>query len=297
MVVLVLSTGCSLQSSQNSPQQPGQPIGQQQTSQQQPAQQQWPAQYQPAQQQSAKRQPAQQQPAPWLRPTSEIGVRTRRPLIRPRGPRCPISASQIRSTPTSKIPPKTLTSRALTRVIDRPDQVLLVSATGTRARVVGCERVDDGYVQVLGPFAARVGRNGVAGRGLKREGDGRTPSGVFALGSGFGTRKNPGLADSFGWFTVGRTDVWVDDPTSRFYNTHQVRPANGRWRSAEKLQIKPYRAAQVIGYNEARIAGRGSAIFLHVGTGRPTAGCVSLRVDHLQAVMRWERTDAVIAIS
>jgi L,D-peptidoglycan transpeptidase YkuD (ErfK/YbiS/YcfS/YnhG family) len=88
----------------------------------------------------------------------------------------------------------------------------------------------------------------------------------------------------------------VDDPKSRLYNTHQSGPARGRWRSAEKLRIAPYRTAQVIGYNQARTAGRGSAIFLHLNTGRPTAGCVSLSAAHLRAVMRWERADAVIAI-
>jgi L,D-peptidoglycan transpeptidase YkuD (ErfK/YbiS/YcfS/YnhG family) len=215
-----------------------------------------------------------------LQATSRIGVQVRRPLVLPDGPRCSIT-------------------KALSKAIDRrrPEQVLLVSANGSRARVVGCERVDDEYVRVLGPFAARVGRHGVASRGTKREGDGRTPAGVWALRSGFGTAKNPGLADSFGWFTPGRADVWVDDPASRLYNTHQVGPARGRWHSAEKLRIKPYRTAQVIGYNQARTPGRGSAIFLHRATGRPTAGCVSLGARSLRAVMQWERAGAVIAIS
>jgi len=214
-----------------------------------------------------------------LRVTARIGVRARLPRTRPKGPRCTVS-------------------RTLAAVINRsrPDQILLVTADGTWARVVGCERVNARYVRVLGPFSARVGSRGVAPRGAKREGDGRTPSGVFSLRSGFGTAKNPGLAGSFGWFTAGRADVWVDDPTSRLYNTHQSSPARGRWRSAEKLQITPYRTAQVIGYNQARTAGRGSAIFLHLSTGRPTAGCVSLSAAHLRAVMRWERADAVIAI-
>ena len=215
-----------------------------------------------------------------LWPSPRIGVRARRARVRPAGPLCPV--------PTS-----------LTGSIDRtrPDQVLFVTGQGTRARVVGCERVGDGYIQVLGPFAAWIGRHGTAPRAAKREGDGRTPSGVFSLRSGFGTARNPGLATGFGWFKAGRRDVWVDDPRSRLYNTHQQRPVRGRWRSAEKLRIEPYRTAQVIGYNQARTPGRGSAIFLHVSTGRPTAGCVALPAAHLRAVMRWERANAMIAIS
>jgi L,D-peptidoglycan transpeptidase YkuD (ErfK/YbiS/YcfS/YnhG family) len=211
---------------------------------------------------------------------SRIGVQARRPLVRPHGPRCPIT-------------------KAVLVALDhrRADQVLLVRASGTRAQVVGCERVGEEYLRTLGPFAGRVGRNGVASHGKKREGDGRTPSGIFDLRSGFGTAKNPGLPDSFGWFKTRRADVWVDDSTSGLYNTHQVGPAEGRWQRAEKLRIRPYRTAQVIDYNRARTPGRGSAIFLHRDTGRPTAGCVSLRVKPLRAVMRWERAGAVIAIS
>jgi L,D-peptidoglycan transpeptidase YkuD (ErfK/YbiS/YcfS/YnhG family) len=177
-------------------------------------------------------------------------------------------------------------------------QVVVVKAKGNKATVSGCSRRRGKYVRTLGPFAARIGTRGLAKRGAKREGDGRTPSGVFGLGSGFGSKGNPGLSTAgFEWFTAGRSDVWVDDPGSKLYNTHQKSAAHGRWRSAERLRIKPYEYAQVIRYNQKRIPGRGSAIFLHVGTGGPTAGCVSLSSDELRAVMKWESTGAVIAIS
>ena len=52
----------------------------------------------------------------------------------------------------------------------------------------------------------------------------------------------------------------------------------------------------MIGYNEAHTPGRGSAIFFHVSTGGPTAGCVSLPASALLEVMRWERPGAVIVI-
>ena len=91
--------------------------------------------------------------------------------------------------------------------------------------------------------------------------------------------------------------MWVDDSASALYNTHQRKPANGRWTSAENLLNTPaYNYAQVIGYNEARTPGKGSAIFLHVDSGGGTAGCVSLPTAALLAVMRWERVGAVISI-
>ncbi len=53
----------------------------------------------------------------------------------------------------------------------------------------------------------------------------------------------------------------------------------------------------MIGYNEARTPGRGSAIFLHVDHGGGTAGCVSVPSSQLVSILRWERPGAVIAIS
>jgi L,D-peptidoglycan transpeptidase YkuD (ErfK/YbiS/YcfS/YnhG family) len=176
-------------------------------------------------------------------------------------------------------------------------QVVVVRGSGQRATVRACSRTADGsYVTDLGPFTGWVGRNGVAPRGAKREGDGRTPSGVFGLRGGFGVRGNPGLPQ--GWFVVDGADVWVDDPGSSLYNTHQREPANGRWSSAEPLRNVPaYNYAQVVGYNEGATPGAGSAIFFHVSTGGPTAGCVSLPTSALLAVLRWERSGAVMVIS
>ena len=175
-------------------------------------------------------------------------------------------------------------------------QVLVVDGSGTAARVTGCARTaSGGYRAEFGPFDGRVGRSGVAAPGAKREGDGRTPSGVFPLRGGFGTAADP--QTKLHWMRVTRNDVWVDDPASKLYNTHQVLPARGRWASAELLAIRAYRYAQVIGYNEARKPGLGSAIFLHLDTGRATAGCVSLPSGPLLRVLRWQRPGAVVVIT
>ena len=60
--------------------------------------------------------------------------------------------------------------------------------------------------------------------------------------------------------------------------------------SPEPLHRFPaYDYAAVIAYNTARVAGLGSAIFLHVGTGAATAGCVSLPRARLIKILRWLR--------
>ncbi len=176
----------------------------------------------------------------------------------------------------------------------RASQVVLVRSSGSSATVRACRRSGSHYLLTLGPYAGHVGLHGVSS--AKREGDLRTPAGVFSLLGGFGVRGNPGLDRS--WFRVDSRDVWVDDPASSLYNTHQRSPAGGRWTSAEPLDVSPaYDYAQVIGYNDARTPGRGSAIFLHVDHGGGTAGCVSVPVSGLLSILRWERSGTVIAIS
>jgi len=176
-------------------------------------------------------------------------------------------------------------------------QVIWVDGSGSRQLTRLCARVSPGrYVVQHGPYAGHVGRNGVARPGAKREGDGKTPYGSYRMRGGFGIYPSPGLASS--WLVTGARDVWVDDSRSSLYNTRQRTPVNGRWVSAEAMHNSPaYNYAQVIGYNERRTPGRGSAIFLHVDQGVGTAGCVSLPTSSLLAVMRWQEPGAWIWIT
>jgi L,D-peptidoglycan transpeptidase YkuD (ErfK/YbiS/YcfS/YnhG family) len=216
------------------------------------------------------------------KPTPKPSTSTRRPTAKPT-PR-----------PTSKPSPKPAAATCAVPSGVRAAQVVLVTSSGSRATVRACRRTSTGYLRDLGPFYGHVGRNGVSWS--KREGDLKTPAGTYPLRGGFGARSNPGLPQ--GWFRVDANDVWVDDSQSSLYNTHQRKPVSGRWDSAENLLNTPaYNYAQVIGYNESRTPGKGSAIFLHVDTGGGTAGCVSLPTSSLLAVMRWERPGAVMSIS
>ena len=176
-------------------------------------------------------------------------------------------------------------------------QVIWVDGSGSRQVTRLCARVSRGrYVLQKGPYAGHVGRNGVASPGAKREGDGKTPYGAYPMRGGFGVYRNPGLVSS--WLVTSSRDVWVDDSRSSLYNTRQRTPVNRRWSSAERLRLSPpYNYAQVIGYNERRVPGRGSAIFLHVDQARGTAGCVSLSTSSLVAVMRWQKPGAWIWIT
>jgi L,D-peptidoglycan transpeptidase YkuD (ErfK/YbiS/YcfS/YnhG family) len=145
------------------------------------------------------------------------------------------------------------------------------------------------WVRNLGPMPARVGANGTTNS--PREGSSATPRGTYALTVAFGTKAAP-AATKLPYRRVRTQSWWVSDPRSRYYNTWQAGPPNGRWNPAYGEQLSRYRTAYayaiVIDFNRSPVVrGRGSAIFLHVGTGSATAGCVSVSSARMAQLLRY----------
>lgn len=154
-------------------------------------------------------------------------------------------------------------------------------------QVFGLRKTPSGWKMERGPFRASVGRNGFAPVGEKREGDGKTPSGLFPVGLAFGYSDS--MNTSMPYRQATEEDYWVDDPRSPDYNRWvRGRPSF----SAEKMKRADdlYRHGFVVEYNtQPVVAGHGSAIFFHVWAkeGSPTAGCVALREEHLLELLAW----------
>ena len=170
-------------------------------------------------------------------------------------------------------------------------QLLTVTATShssTYARFVAYHWSHAHWVRKFGPWTARVGYNGIARPGAKREGDGKTPAGSYGFGFDFGVLANPGVTGSYR--RARSYDWWDDDPKSASYNEWIDTRYGNAGLNPEPMDNQPaYNYGAVIAYNTARVPGLGSAIFLHVGTGSSTAGCVSLPQRELLAVLRWLR--------
>ena len=157
----------------------------------------------------------------------------------------------------------------------------------TSATLTAYERGGDGWRVAHGPWAAYVGRSGIAPVGEKREGDGRTPSGTYAFEFMFGVDPDPGVRLPFRRVT-GPNIVWDDDPASPQYNQWVDTNRADAGANPEPMYVRPqYNLGAVIAYNHARTPGLGSAIFLHVSAGRPTAGCVALPSAHLRQLLLW----------
>lgn len=166
--------------------------------------------------------------------------------------------------------------------------VKVASRTSTYATVRGWRKQGSTWRAVWGPVTGRVGSRGVTTQ--PREGGRATPVGTFTMQRSFGTGPDPGTRMLYR--TTRPDDWWVSDVRSRYYNTFQTTSPRGRWdpRAGERLADYPtaYRYAVAIDVNRWPVVrGRGSAIFLHVGTGGPTAGCVSVSAGHLVQLMRW----------
>ncbi|MBF0485919.1 MAG: L,D-transpeptidase family protein [Candidatus Omnitrophica bacterium] len=170
-------------------------------------------------------------------------------------------------------------------------QAVVVNPQGKdfHAVVTGWKRMSSGWQRVLGPWPCVVGRKGFAPEGEKREGDGQTPSGVFALKRAFG--RDIKIKTALDYREAGADDFWVDDVSSKQYNlwVHGAPLAS----SFEKMKRDDglYDIGAVIEYNtDPVVAGQGSAIFIHVWRGqgaRPTAGCVAMEHRRVGKLLSW----------
>jgi L,D-peptidoglycan transpeptidase YkuD (ErfK/YbiS/YcfS/YnhG family) len=152
----------------------------------------------------------------------------------------------------------------------------------------------DCWLSAGGPWFAWLGGRGVSEN--RHEGDRTTPAGSFAFQrTMYGLAANPGVHYAYRRIRCG--DWWVEDPKSPYYNRfHHVRcGSKPPFRvTSEDMSRSPtaYRYLAVIDFNAHPVVrGRGSGIFLHHSTGRPTLGCVSLPLAALVKTLRWLRAE------
>ncbi len=195
-------------------------------------------------------------------------------------------------------------------VIKDSGQLLIVLTKDWQAfqgQIQRMERdTDEDWKEVGEAWKIVVGRNGLAwGKGLhsieeeqafqKKEGDGKSPAGVFALAEAFGFAPTA-EAEWVKLPYVRITEKWecVDDADSRYYN-HVV--ANDKvdrvdWDSSEKMLAvgEEYRWGIVVKHNMKPVqAGCGSCIFIHIWKDAETgtSGCTAMKRENMEALLRW----------
>jgi L,D-peptidoglycan transpeptidase YkuD (ErfK/YbiS/YcfS/YnhG family) len=122
-----------------------------------------------------------------------------------------------------------------------------------------------------------LGSSGI--RANKREGDGGTPKGTFRPRQvWWRADRHPRPSTSLPLRAIGPEDAWCEDVSSRHYN-QPVRLASNQGGDRLLRDDHLYDFIIEIDHNtKPRIAGRGSAVFLHLARKgfSPTAGCVSM---------------------
>lgn len=155
------------------------------------------------------------------------------------------------------------------------------------------------------PIPVTLGKNGMAwGKGLhplpltsnlpKQEGDGRSPAGIFSIGTAFGDPQHQSCAKKISYLLITEDLECVDDPRSKYYNRFVQSSSIDQpdWNSSEKMQeIGPlYALGFVVEHNHNPIVpGDGSAIFFHIwrSPDQGSAGCTTMEESDLKALVEW----------
>ena len=191
----------------------------------------------------------------------------------------------------------------------KSDQIVVVTAKdwgSTSGNLLAFERVQGVWTRTEMSGAANLGRTGLSwGEGLhptqagnqKKEGDGKTPAGVFAFGIAFGDRPNVATKMPYEQMTSGH--YCIDVETSPLYNQVVDTATVGQAavagstepmrRDLVKSGDRQYAKGLVILSNPKNSPGKGSCIFMHLWPkkGAVTLGCTALDEKVLDALLLW----------
>lgn len=189
-------------------------------------------------------------------------------------------------------------------------QLVLVVAPdwdSPRGQLQAFERDAQGWRAHGRRFDVALGRNGSAwGLGLhpaqadgpqKREGDGRSPAGIFTIGEAFGYAQR--IDSALPYQPMQQSSYCIDVPDSPLYNrivdAERV-GAEAVAGSTEPMRLdlhhdgdRRYEEGFVIGHNPQAQPGAGSCIFAHLwrAPGEATAGCTAMEPADMQRLLAW----------
>lgn len=193
-------------------------------------------------------------------------------------------------------------------------QILLVlgdSPDGSSARLYRFRQSEEKWMKEGMGIPAALGEKGIAwdaaatgdpSRPVKREGDRKSPAGIFPLSLAMGYAPSPPDGTLFPYRRIEEGTYCVDDSGSPYYNRivsqkELPQPAAELWKSSERMWEvgERYRLLLTVGYNsEKPKPGAGSCIFLHIwrSSSEGTAGCTAVAADRLEEIVQWLKPEA-----
>lgn len=127
---------------------------------------------------------------------------------------------------------------------------------------------------------------------FKKEGDGKSPAGMFPLTYTFGTADKAN--SKLKYLKLAEFTECVDDVNSTHYNkiVGRMQVGNFDWESSEKMAtvLPEYDLGVFVAYNSYPVVkGNGSCIFLHVwkDANTPTSGCTAMEKSDMERIVAW----------
>jgi L,D-peptidoglycan transpeptidase YkuD (ErfK/YbiS/YcfS/YnhG family) len=174
-------------------------------------------------------------------------------------------------------------------------QVITVVASSTGNTVATLQAwnkaAGGGWVRYGGAVLAHIGADGMSTS--PSESRSATPIGSYTLTQAFGYYGNPGTG--LPYLRTNPSDWWISQ-SGPLYNTLQSCSGSCPFTQGDPnehlyYETPYYNYAVVIDYNTRNAGpvrqGAGSAFFLHVTNGSPTAGCVAIDQGTLVTIMKW----------
>jgi L,D-peptidoglycan transpeptidase YkuD (ErfK/YbiS/YcfS/YnhG family) len=159
---------------------------------------------------------------------------------------------------------------------DAREVVLVSGATrdGSKSVVSLWEKRTDGWNLVVGGMP---GHNGLEGWTAKhKEGDEKTPIGIFSLTEAGGELPNPGTQLPYQHAPAFYSrSIYLGNEPTRVFDYVVAINFNRLADAPPSSSVEPLGAAA------------GSGIWLHVDDGQPTAGCVGISRANMVRVLRW----------
>jgi L,D-peptidoglycan transpeptidase YkuD (ErfK/YbiS/YcfS/YnhG family) len=166
------------------------------------------------------------------------------------------------------------------------------------------QKIGADWRTVNDPWSGRLGKNGLvwgngispnpAGAVTKKEGDGCSPAGVFAIGGAWGYKSKILKHPLLPYRQVTVRDLWVEDSNSPQYNRHVIldHDPTSAWEKKQQMkQTDPFHSLKLfIAHNAPPKVTRnaGSSIYFHIWRGggtKATAGCTTMDESKLKRLI------------
>ncbi len=190
---------------------------------------------------------------------------------------------------------KTLSDNALQAVVATTENW---SATQGNAQLFERRSLKEKWKAVGKKFQIVVGKNGLGwsdasysanANPFKREGDGKSPAGIFSLTAAFGSSNQK---VNLPFTQLAESTECVDDSKSKQYNLIvDNKQVAVDWDSSEKMSAvgRQYDSGIFVAHNSEQKQFGGSCIFLHIWSNSTTgtAGCTAMERTNIERIFNW----------